>query len=479
MANTGSAVARNLDPDAYSLPEMCNLLGIAPGAPRAQVEEARDTLARQLRAAGSVDPDEQSRIALFLDSITSRILNAGGEGTRPKDGLWSQPYTPITEQGSNIIITNPDTIAGRDSKVTGGREANSGAAPPGYLNPINVRTLQQAVNIDSRFRPNYFTAPSTDFVMELPEVQRKVVSLRVGSMELPLTFYAISESQGNAHMLVLGETATDASGVARTNAWLVRLPDGNYEQSWSRNSRAAHIERAMNNAIARALPCEFDETQGITTAATATVGAPKLTFQVDRASGRSLLAVAGDDDDAKVTSVLFNISVRPVSTRGPPGNRFMQAKIDTATNLQLRLGWQLGFRAARYSIGAQLGTPWPDQQGIVSESPCHISGPRYGLLSIDDHQRNASTSFTVAFGESSLDSNIISRINLAPSLSGDGVYQSIDAPGLTTTLNRTREYFGPVDIQRLHVRLLDEYGRVISLNGCDWSFSLAFEKLYD
>ena len=78
-----------------------------------------------------------------------------------------------------------------------------------------------------------------------------------------------------------------------------------------------------------------------------------------------------------------------------------------------------------------------------------------------------------------MDSNIISRINLAPSLSKDGIYQSIDAPGLTTTLNRTREYFGPVDIQRLHVRLLDEYGRVISLNGCDWSFSLAFEKLYD
>jgi hypothetical protein len=64
-------------------------------------------------------------------------------------------------------------------------------------------------------------------------------------------------------------------------------------------------------------------------------------------------------------------------------------------------------------------------------------------------------------------------------MSQDGVFQSSDAPGLTTSLNRTREYFGPVDIQRLDVRLLDEYGRVIDLNGIDWSFSLAFEKLYD
>ncbi len=465
----------NLDPDAYSVPEMCRLLGVKPDAPRSQVEEARDTLARQLRAAGDVDLGQQGHIALFLDTITSRILNETAAERQGKAGRWSQPYTPITEQGSNVVITNPDTIAGRNAKVTGGREANSGAAPPGYLNPINVRTLQQAVNIDSRFRPDYFSVPSTDFVMELPEVQRKVVSLRVGSMELPMTFYSISESQGNAHMLVLG-------GSEKPNmrkAWLVRLPDGNYEQSWARNSRAAHIERAMNRALTNALCCTFNEAQGITTFSTAAV-APNLVYQVDRASGRSLFACPKPGVSTQpVTRILFNIAVKPVSLKGPPGHRFIQARVDTATNLQLRLGWQLGFRAAQYSLGKNLEATWDAEQGVASEAPCHISGPRYGLLSIDDHQRNASTSFTVAFGESSLDSNIISRINLAPSLGRDGVYQSIDAPGLTTTLNRTREYFGPVDIQRLHVRLLDEYGRVINLNGCDWSFSLAFEKLYD
>ena len=474
------ASSLNLDPDSYSVPEMCRLLGVDPSVPRSQVEEARDTLARQLRAAGDVDLGQQGRIALFLDTITSRILNETADERRGKAGRWSQPYTPITEQGSSIVITNPDTIAGRNAKVTGGREANSGAAPPGYLNPINVRTLQQAVNIDSRFRPDYFSVPSTDFVMELPEVQKKVVSLRVGSMELPMTFYSISESQGNAHMLVLGEPG---EGGKEVPAWLVRLPDGNYEQVWARNSRAAHIEREMNNALATALGCTFHPDQGITSASAGAGGTrPDLVFQVDRASGRSLFAVPPDDAKVgePVTQILFNIAVKPTTQGGPPAGRFMQAQVDAATNLQLRLGWQLGFRSAEYSIGQ---TPalaeWPPGCGIASESPCHISGPRYGLLSIDDHQRNASTSFTVAFGESSLDSNIISRINLAPSLSRNGTFQSIDAPGLTTTLNRTREYFGPVDIQRLHVRLLDEYGRVINLNGCDWSFSLAFEKLYD
>ena len=46
-------------------------------------------------------------------------------------------------------------------------------------------------------------------------------------------------------------------------------------------------------------------------------------------------------------------------------------------------------------------------------------------------------------------------------------------------LNRTREYFGPVNIDRLHISLLDEYGRELELNNMDWSMTLVFEHLYD
>ena len=60
-----------------------------------------------------------------------------------------------------------------------------------------------------------------------------------------------------------------------------------------------------------------------------------------------------------------------------------------------------------------------------------------------------------------------------------GTYKSSNDPGLTTAMNRSREYFGPVDIQNLTITLYDEYGRVINLNNMDWSFTLAFEKLYD
>ena len=41
-----------------------------------------------------------------------------------------------------------------------------------------------------------------------------------------------------------------------------------------------------------------------------------------------------------------------------------------------------------------------------------------------------------------------------------------------------RTYFGPVDIERLSVKLLDDKGNVLNLNGNDWCFTLVCECLY-
>ena len=41
-----------------------------------------------------------------------------------------------------------------------------------------------------------------------------------------------------------------------------------------------------------------------------------------------------------------------------------------------------------------------------------------------------------------------------------------------------RVYFGPVNITRFRVKLLDDRGRVVNLNGNDWSFSFLCDTLY-
>ena len=44
---------------------------------------------------------------------------------------------------------------------------------------------------------------------------------------------------------------------------------------------------------------------------------------------------------------------------------------------------------------------------------------------------------------------------------------------------KKRVFNGPVNIEKLHLTLLDEYGNKIYLNNMDFSFSLEFEILYE
>ena len=47
-----------------------------------------------------------------------------------------------------------------------------------------------------------------------------------------------------------------------------------------------------------------------------------------------------------------------------------------------------------------------------------------------------------------------------------------------TLQNQQRKYFGPVNINRMAVKLLTDKGDVVNLNGSNWSFSLVVEQLY-
>jgi len=43
---------------------------------------------------------------------------------------------------------------------------------------------------------------------------------------------------------------------------------------------------------------------------------------------------------------------------------------------------------------------------------------------------------------------------------------------------KKREYFGPVNIERLHIKFIDKFGDYLDLKHCDYSLSLEFEQLY-
>ncbi len=166
---------------------------------------------------------------------------------------------------------------------------------------------------------------------------------------------------------------------------------------------------------------------------------------------------------------------------------------EVSTNpLPLGFGWILGFRFPLYTSYNKLTDPFTVSQLGGKNSPaentrelqskgctylsegffeCH--GPRYLFLVVDDFNNNVNTNMFSAFNSSILSKNILARISIKGTVFS---ILSDDSKHITSTV---REYFGPVNIEKLRIQLLDEYGRILEMNNMDFSMALNIKSVYD
>jgi hypothetical protein len=110
----------------------------------------------------------------------------------------------------------------------------------------------------------------------------------------------------------------------------------------------------------------------------------------------------------------------------------------------------------------------------ISEKPIEANTNRYLYLAVDDFNKSVNELFITAFSKNEIKPNILARITNEGKSSENMIINKEYA-----IITEPRKYFGPVDIQRLHVRLFDDYGRTINMNYCDYSFCLHFKIMYD
>jgi hypothetical protein len=125
----------------------------------------------------------------------------------------------------------------------------------------------------------------------------------------------------------------------------------------------------------------------------------------------------------------------------------------------VKLGRILGFTKRKYSGGVVYTS-----ETTIDPNICMS----YFFLSIDDYQNNYAPSFVSAFQKIAMPNSILARISL-PEKEDDSV---VIESGL-------RQYFGPIDLTRLRIQILDAYGRVLPLNNSDYSFCLSLNVVYD
>ena len=348
--------------------------------------------------------------------------------TKDDDNI-SLKASSITDTDS-FIINKPPTAYGQSFGDT---------HYSGTINPLKKRVVKQFLNIDTRFRDNYYSTLSSDFMFNIPNKFSNVLSIQMSAFEFSTTFYVISKQNGNNFFNIVIDPV---AGIEIPRVVIV-VPNGNYTPS----SLTGYFNNYMSGSTG---PLSTD---------------PFFVYYK-----QIYFVVNVDSTNSGSAQLIIGVNQTGLLPGDPRITNFtvdFQADIfgnsDTLNPLPLKLGWLLGFRNGIYS----------GNSSYVSEGVIDLIGPRYIYVSIDDFNNSVLNSFYGAFNSSIINKNILARITLQ-----QGSF-NIFAQNNLTSLTTPRAYFGPVDIQRLHVQLLDEYGRVVNLNNMDFSFCLTFETIYD
>ena len=132
------------------------------------------------------------------------------------------------------------------------------------------------------------------------------------------------------------------------------------------------------------------------------------------------------------------------------------------------LGWLLGFRETTYT---GLST-------YTSEST-YLSKNNYFFIDVDDFHNNHITDAVISVirnqsTPSYIGNNIMARIPIPATVS----FNTMIINTLSDCILKKRDYFGPVKLEKMNLRILNRFGEVIDLNKNDYSIVFEVTQLY-
>jgi hypothetical protein len=430
----------DLDIGNYTIKELEAFFQFRPNAKytAAEIELRETSIREQLLQSRTVNKRMKRDLISFLTSAKQWLIAARcSDSIPPPTSIPPNPRLDTLNYPVAPRMSEPRTDELVQRKPAPFVTAFNQEYHAGWMNPLLTKTLTKCVTIDTRFRDNYHTTSSSDFMLQLPMKISKAVTMQLSAFEFPVSFYGISEAYGN-HYFYLEVTYTNNAGATVTDKDYVVLPSGNYN---------AQDLIALINGILSPTNENGDLIH------------PNSIFSY-------VQFVFDLSDSGSGTGKTY---IEPTGTKA---NKITNIRLDFAYDLNgnvfegdisTRIGWNLGYQHPRYDNGIR----------HISETIIEPITTRYIYLAVEDFNNSVNDHFVTVFKRHTLSPNILARIALK------GSYFSLIMENNMNIVTEPRKYFGPVDITRLRIRIYDDRGRILSMNCSDFSFCLNFTLLYD
>ena len=351
------------------------------------------------------------------------------------------------------------------------------------------------INIDSLYRSNlyddqtYNTKSSSDMNIELNDSLNEVVSLELSHVCIPFTFYNITSDSGNNYFYV--------------DNLKIDISSGNYDN--------ASLINAVNLSL---------ESNHIN----------DLTFTIDSITNKTIITSTATGTGSCNIKFYDFLNENSDFSNKKNTNKY---NTDIQSRVNNNLGWIFGFRDIS---GTNIEYTVDAGASITSEGICYISYTKYFIIVLDDLNKNqnnkglvqisnnkevikkekyfnnndnslnclTSNNFNTYINSSGrtltknqlygilqvnneknklnennikLDGNLINNVfAVIPFESKSLVWGELNY--VSDKSNYKRVYKGPVDINNMNIKLLDDKGNLLDLNGSDWSMNIISTHLY-
>ena len=458
------------------------------------------------------------------NSDSSWITN---DPVRQTDSIQTDKITDRIQK----VDVYPNTYAPMSREQLGVINSHNINAIQDTLNPTLKNTINRFVNLDSQFRQSSNTSEnsSTDYTLDLSDHLLNVLNLKLYSYQIPYTWYLIDTSYGNTCFWV---TIISSSNVETT--YTISISSGNYTNSSLMLAINASLilELVLTpNTPTGTFPFSYSDITGKVSIDFTGVTSNKFT-------GSDTIKITFFDYDStlqcenncvnktlyfdrslgwllgfRVPYIYYVAGITGMAFLNIIGTKYLMLSIDDYNQNHINNGI---VSISELSKKLKIPSYFPPSDLKIKCTPPPIpnnnledlllnqgNNPDIGILIADKLNTQYSNTVTVVPNEPRVltQSQIYTMNEIVKNNKNNTNYRSkaptnsdifsiipikassFDPGNLIVEMSgplqdNSRSYFGPVNIERMRIKLLDDKGNILNLNGADWCITLIAEMLY-
>ncbi len=325
---------------------------------------------------------------------------------------------------------------------------------PDNINGYGYNVTTSIYMFNTAARNDYFTTAPANSSYDLPIKWKNVISISLSSANIPNVMYAFNED-AQTNKIYIEEDVTGLSGI-------VVLPQGNYNAyavSTKTSLLAPLTEASFPDALTKAIN---EQILGITDS-----DLYRFFVEISLSDHKTTISnttYAFTMNTLRKTEVVCTSYSTSFSQEYEDYSIVDKTKIPIAKYFQT-MGFLMGYRNVYYT----------GSKSYTSESIFTNTYSDYLYFAMDDFTGSQTISNTIGvLGEAGvIDNNILGVIPINSSLFRTTFDNN------SNFIYKKREYFGPVDISRINIKLLNQKGNLVNLHDTDFSFSLQVKTLYN